>query len=70
MVNVGSDDLSVFRVVSGGLRLVDVVPSGGDEPYSVTVRGSLVYVLNNGGAGVGNITGFRQPKRRHPAAAA
>lgn len=62
VVNVGSDELSVFRVVNGGLHLIDVVPSGGDEPYSVTVRGSLVYVLNNGGERVGNITGFRQSR--------
>ena len=60
VVNVGSDELSVFRVVRGGLRLVQVVPSGGDMPNSVTVDGDLVYVLNNGGAGLGNITGFRQ----------
>ena len=60
VVNVGSDDLSVFRVVRDGLRLVQVVPSGGDMPNSVTVHGDLVYVLNNGGLGLGNITGFRQ----------
>lgn len=61
VTNVGSDQVSVFRVVRDGLlRLVDVVASGGDMPNSVTVDGDLVYVLNNGGAGVGNITGFRQ----------
>lgn len=60
VVNVGSDDLSVFRVVRDGLRLVQVVPSGGDMPNSVTVHGDLVYVLNNGGLGLGNISGFRQ----------
>lgn len=60
VTNVGSDDVSVFRVRNDGLRLVDVVASGGDMPNSVTVDGDLVYVLNNGGAGVGNITGFRQ----------
>lgn len=60
VTNVGSDDVSVFRVFADSLRLVDVVPSGGDMPNSVTVDGNLVYVLNNGGTGVGNITGFRQ----------
>ena len=62
VTNVGSDELSVFAVLADGLRLVDVVPSGGDMPNSVTVDGSLVYVLNNGGSAVGNITGFRQAR--------
>jgi 6-phosphogluconolactonase (cycloisomerase 2 family) len=56
-VNAGSDEVSVFRVGSGGLQLVDRVASGGDMPISVTVDGGLAYVLNAGGAG--NITGFR-----------
>jgi DNA-binding beta-propeller fold protein YncE len=56
-VNAGSDDVSVFRVEHGGLTLTDRVASGGDRPISVTAHGSLVYVLNAGGAG--NISGFR-----------
>ena len=56
-VNAGSDELSVFRVKSGGLDLVSKVGSGGDMPLSVTVHGHLVYVVNAGGAA--NITGFR-----------
>jgi 6-phosphogluconolactonase len=55
-VNAGSNDISVLRVRHDGLRLVDRVSSGGTDPISVAVRGHLVYVLNNGGAG--NISGF------------
>lgn len=55
-VNAGSDELSVFRVGPHGLSLADRVGSGGDHPVSVTVHGSLVYVLNGGGAG--NVSGF------------
>jgi 6-phosphogluconolactonase len=47
-VNAGSDDISVFAVGSSGLRLTDVQSSGGDNPISVTIRGRLVYVLNDG----------------------
>ncbi len=56
-VNAGSNDVSVFRVTAGGLDLTDRVASGGTQPISVTVSGSLVYVLNAGGTG--NISGFR-----------
>lgn len=57
-VNAGSDEISVFRVLRPqGLRLVDVVPSGGDQPISLTVHRRLLYVLNEGGDG--NISGFR-----------
>ena len=59
VANVGSDEISVFRVRGAALELVDVEPSGGQTPNSVTVDGDLVYVLNNGDAGVGNIHGFR-----------
>lgn len=57
-VNPGSDEISVFRVHGTHLSLVEVAPSGGDMPISVTARGRLVYVLNAGGAG--NIQGFRR----------
>ena len=53
-VNAGSDELSLFRVRRRGLALSDVVPSGGDQPISVTSDGRRAYVLNAGGqAGVG-----------------
>ena len=56
VVNAGSNDVSVFRVEPQGLKLMDVVDSGGEFPVSITVSHNLVYVLN---AGEGpNITGF------------
>jgi len=58
VANVGSSEISVFDVRRVGLELRSVVPSGGSMPNSITVRGDLVYVLNNGGMGLGNITGF------------
>ena len=56
VVNAGSDELSLFAVEDGGLRLADRVASGGATPTSVAVSGNLVYVLNNG---TPNIAGFR-----------
>ena len=47
-VNAGSDELSLFRLRRRGLALSDVVPSGGDQPISVTSDGRRVYVLNAG----------------------
>jgi 6-phosphogluconolactonase len=55
-VNAGSNDISVFRVVSNGLALIGTVSSGGVMPTSLTIYKDLLYVLNAGGAG--NITGF------------
>src|SRR6266536_6559320 len=49
-VNAGSDSISVFKIAENGLRLVDVVPSGGKQPISLTVSRKVLYVLNNGGA--------------------
>jgi len=57
-VNPGSDEVSVFKVRGAHLTLMEVAPSGGDMPISVTARGHLVYVLNAGGEG--NIAGFRR----------
>lgn len=57
VVNAGSSSVSVFLVRPTGLLLVDVERSGGSMPVSVAVSGSLVYVLNAGGAG--NISGFK-----------
>jgi len=56
VTNAGSNDLSLFEVTPEGLRLADRTESGGDNPTSVTVNGSLVYVLNNKSA---SISGFR-----------
>src|SRR6266496_2481509 len=49
-VNAGSDSISVFKIAENGLRLVDVVSSGGKQPISLTVSRKVLYVLNNGGA--------------------
>ncbi|CAN5146975.1 hypothetical protein BH20ACT13_BH20ACT13_17740 [soil metagenome] len=59
VANVGSSEISVFDVRRDGLELRSVVPSGGSMPTSITVQGNVVYVLNNGGTDLGNITGFR-----------
>jgi hypothetical protein len=42
VVNPGSASLSSFRVRRHGLEPIDVVPSGGTMPTSVTVHGDLV----------------------------
>ncbi len=55
VVNAGSDSISTFSVRPRGLRLRGTVPSGGDQPISLTVHRGLLYVLN---AGSGTITGF------------
>jgi 6-phosphogluconolactonase len=55
-VNAGSNDVSVFRVGEATLSLDSRTPSGGTQPISVAVSGSIVYVLNAGGDG--NISGF------------
>jgi len=60
VTNVGSSEVSVFAVSPGGLNLTDKVPSGGQMPFSLTLRGDLLYVLNAGGrtGGADNITAF------------
>lgn len=62
--NPGSNTISVFDVnPDGTLTLVEVEPSGGDHPISVTVRRNLLYVMNGGASnctgGAPSITGFR-----------
>ena len=57
-VNAGSNSITVFRVVGGGLHRVQVISSGGDLPVSLSIFWNLLYVLNADGDG--NITGFRQ----------
>jgi 6-phosphogluconolactonase (cycloisomerase 2 family) len=46
-VNAGSNSVSVFRETHRGLKLVDVEPSNGDFPNSVTVHKNVLYVLNS-----------------------
>jgi 6-phosphogluconolactonase (cycloisomerase 2 family) len=55
-VNAGSDELSIFRARPRGLVLTDVVPSGGDQPVSVTSDGRRAYAVNAGGDG--SVSGF------------
>lgn len=65
-VNPGDGTLTSFRLQEQGLQFVDLEDSGGYRPISVTVFGTLVYVLNEGD-GVSsdpyyrydNISGFR-----------
>jgi 6-phosphogluconolactonase len=59
-VDAGSNQLSVLRTESdGSLAQVPggVVSSGGVDPVSIAVHGSLVYVVNAGSAAP-NLTGF------------
>lgn len=56
VVNAGSDSVAMFGIRHSGLHLLDVAPSGGSQPISVTVDGDLLYVLNAGGDG--NISGL------------
>ncbi|MEZ5290899.1 MAG: beta-propeller fold lactonase family protein [Vicinamibacterales bacterium] len=56
VVNAGSHSVSLLEVRPHGLRLVDVVDSGGLGPISVTEHHGVVYVLN---AGTDSIAGFR-----------
>jgi len=61
-VDAGSNQISVLRVRSdGALREVEGSPfsSGGIEPISIAIHGSLVYVANEGNGSTGsNYTGF------------
>jgi 6-phosphogluconolactonase (cycloisomerase 2 family) len=57
VVNAGSDEVSLFRLRGTSPELLATVPSGGDQPISVTEHAGIVYVVN-GGAG-NNIAGFR-----------
>jgi 6-phosphogluconolactonase (cycloisomerase 2 family) len=61
-VNAGSNSISVLQVRRRGLRLVEVQPSGGVRPVSVTEHRGLVYVLN---AGSDSIAGFTLGRDGH-----
>ena len=56
-VNAGSNTVSVFAVRGDRLAPREVIGSGGTFPVSVTVHGSLVYVLN--GLKGGTVQGYR-----------
>jgi 6-phosphogluconolactonase (cycloisomerase 2 family) len=57
--NPGSDQISVFELIPAraALRLVQLVPSAGDMPVSLTLHGDVLYVLNAGPAAT-NVAGF------------
>ncbi|WP_454062264.1 lactonase family protein [Candidatus Nitrospira salsa] len=67
VVSPGSGELTSFRLQTAGLQFVNKVTSGGFRPLSVTVFGTLVYVLNEGSGNeqdprhmrYDNISGFR-----------
>jgi 6-phosphogluconolactonase len=56
VVNAGSNDVSTFDLASSPPTVVARASSGGTQPVSVTARGPLVYVLNQGDAG--NVASF------------
>jgi 6-phosphogluconolactonase len=55
--NAGSNEITVFKINSGGLTWIDKISSYGVMPVSLSVHGKLLYVLNAGK--LGNISGFR-----------
>ncbi|MFK8017914.1 MAG: lactonase family protein [Gammaproteobacteria bacterium] len=65
--NAGDGSLTSFRLQSDGLQFVNNIASGGSSAISVTVYGTLVYVLNEGTGNANdapedrydNISGFR-----------
>ena len=64
-VNAGSNEISVFKTTSEGLKLTDKVNSGGIKPISIAVKDNLVYVLNACGpncSSKGNIVGYHLSK--------
>ena len=60
LVNAGSNEISSFRVNENGLTLVDVVPSGGTFPNSLTEVNHKLYVTNSGNPpqSSANVVGF------------
>lgn len=60
VVNAGSDSITSFREKKNGkLKRVDVEPSRGDFPNSLTVHGRVLYALNSHSD---SIAGFRFAK--------
>lgn len=55
-VNAGSNSLSVFEVRKRGLRLADVVPTGGTRPISVTEHRGVVYVVHANSDDIAGLT--------------
>ena len=53
VANAGSNDITVFRVIQDGLKLVDRASSGGTLPVSIAATQGAIYVLNTGSNDVG-----------------
>ena len=63
-VNPGTSNISVFSMnAAGGLTLTSCTPSGGGFPVALAEHGTLLYVLNAGGAG--SVNGFRIRRNGH-----
>ncbi len=56
VVDVGSNEITVFSVHGASLAFASKTSSHGTDPISLAVFGNLVYVLDGGGNG--NIAGF------------
>jgi 6-phosphogluconolactonase (cycloisomerase 2 family) len=54
-VNAGSSTISVFELGAKGPKMVQLVPSGGSNPVSLTVFNEVLYVLNAGGSIEGEV---------------
>jgi 6-phosphogluconolactonase (cycloisomerase 2 family) len=50
VTNARSNDITVFAVEADGLRRVELEPSGGEKPVSLTVNRGVLYVLHSGEA--------------------
>jgi len=66
-INAGTNSISVFQILENGLSLVEVDPSNGKRPVSLTVKRNVLYVLNNGGSvsDVDSIAGFAVSETGH-----
>lgn len=60
LVNAGSNEISSFRINQTDLTLVDVIPSGGIFPNSLTEVNHNLYVTNSGNSpqAPSNVSGF------------
>jgi 6-phosphogluconolactonase (cycloisomerase 2 family) len=59
VTNAGDGSVTSFRLQENGLQFVNRVDSGGHSPISVTVFGTLVYVLNEGSGDPADAPAFR-----------
>jgi 6-phosphogluconolactonase len=55
-VNAGSNTISAFKPKANGVKLVDQVPSEGAFPFSLTIHGNELYVLNTDSRSIAGFT--------------